>query len=131
MVYLVPCFMWTKSSIVLLLSIIRFMISLLNLKLEREDINDLDLLEKKIFSCLEKDVFYYGNIIIITIPKRSNSFFTMFYGNKIEKYIFPYKNDINESKHFLKNAYNIISLAVYRYSQNEEFDIYLEFTKIS
>ena len=107
------------------------MTSLLNLKLEREDINDLSLLEKKIFHRLEKSAYYYGNIIIITRPKRSNSFSTIFYGNKIEKHIFPYKNEINESKPFLINVYNIISLAVNRYSQDEEFDIYLEFTKIS
>jgi hypothetical protein len=101
------------------------------LKLKSEDINDWALLQKKIFTHLEENAYYYGNLIIITKLQNKASLYTFFFNDRVEeKWPFPYKNDLKECDTYLKNVYNILRLTVDRYPGDQAFDIYLEFTKL-
>jgi hypothetical protein len=90
------------------------------------------LLQKKVFFNLELDADYCGNIVI-TRPKEYWSSYTLLLNNKIEeKWPFPYVNNIHSCEYYLSYVRYIITFVLdEKYFLNEEYVIYLEFTKKS
>ena len=102
------------------------------LRLQEEDLDDLTLLQKKVYFHLEKGSFYSGNILIQPKPADywTDYFFFWHRNAFIEKWSFPYQNDIEESEIYLVNVLNIIHLLLERYPESSEGFVELEFTKI-
>jgi hypothetical protein len=122
-----------KSSIVLFIFHLNTIMTFSSyFQLERRYFNDLDLLQKLIYFHLEPDTFYRGNIII-TLQDQYKFPYFLYFLNKQEKWSFPYKNDIKESKLYLQNVQFIISFLTNKkhYPSVDKLDFTLEFTKIS
>jgi hypothetical protein len=105
---------------------------ILIVRLQQEDLDDLTLLQKKIYFHLEEGSFYSGNILIKTQPEGYWTYYFFFWHRNvfIEKWSFPYKNDIEESEIYLLNVFNIIKLLLKKYPEYSEGFVELEFTKI-
>jgi hypothetical protein len=118
---------------------------MLKYKLEGEDFYHWDLFQKKIYSRLEPDKFYRGDVIVVTRWNKSQFLYVKFIQYLIEEHCFfslkwffsfkerwsfPYKNDIQESSFYLRNLHFIITSVTNRYPDDERFDIFLEFTKL-
>lgn len=102
------------------------------LTISPEDMNDHVLLEKKIFCRLEEGAFYYGNLVIRISSQRSWAYYLLFWHRNvvIERWSFPYKNDLNDCEDYLINVFKIIELLLEKYPKDFECSIDLEFTKI-
>lgn len=95
---------------------------MIKIKLEKEDLIDLILLQKKVFFNLELNAEY--NVKIVITKYRESTIIE-------EGWPFSYVNNIHCCEYYLRYVPYIFTFVLdEKYSINEEYNIYLEFFKI-
>ena len=98
---------------------------MIKIKLEKEDLIDFVLLQKKVFFNLELNAEYNGRIVITKYREYELSSIII-----EEGWPFSYVNNIHNNEYYLRYVpYIFIFVLDEKYSINEEYNIYLEFIK--